>query len=239
MRWRILICLLCIVMCLAMAPKQGLFNCIRTAPFHPAIHNLGNCGMMGAFHAKGATAVTKVIDIVAYNGRNMRGEVADGLASLHSPDTNVLEIGCGSGTMTRELLRHFWQVTAMDTSFEMLERARKEVPNALYIEGNGVDAHLVGSCDLAMVSMVCHELPPIAILDLLSAVNRVAREVWVVDVDPSYHPSMMMLSGEPYVLDYVKYIKKITEYVAERTKKKLSTFRIVDGHVRGFCFEGD
>ena len=45
---------------------------IHTAPFHPRIHNFGNTGFFGAVHAASAPLATKIIDLLAYDGRNMR-----------------------------------------------------------------------------------------------------------------------------------------------------------------------
>lgn len=39
---------------------------------------------------------------------------------------NILELGCGSGNITRELLAEGYEVVGIDSSFEMLEIARKK-----------------------------------------------------------------------------------------------------------------
>src|SRR5438045_343047 len=51
---------------------------------------------------------------------------------------DVLELACGSGSFTRELLRHARSVTAVDGSARMLDRNRREVadPRVSYLEAD-------------------------------------------------------------------------------------------------------
>jgi trans-aconitate methyltransferase len=62
------------------------------------------------------------------------------LAALDTfaPTGDVLELACGPGTWTPELLRHAASVTAVDASPEMLEIARRRVidPRVRFIEAN-------------------------------------------------------------------------------------------------------
>ena len=56
--------------------------------------------------------------------------VASGLISRISDVRSVVELGCGSGSLTRHLLSAGYDVFATDASPAMLELARKEVPEA-------------------------------------------------------------------------------------------------------------
>ena len=40
--------------------------------YDPRIHNFGNVGIGGKFHASLARPITKIIDIAAYNGEDIR-----------------------------------------------------------------------------------------------------------------------------------------------------------------------
>jgi len=51
-------------------------NCPSEYWFDTRIHTLGNQGFMGAFHAASAALCTKVIDIFAYDGIDVRREVS-------------------------------------------------------------------------------------------------------------------------------------------------------------------
>ena len=52
------------------------------------------------------------------------------LASVRERDGLVVELGCGSGHLTRHLLKEAHRVIATDASPAMLELARRHVPNA-------------------------------------------------------------------------------------------------------------
>lgn len=60
----------------------------------------------------------------------------------------VLEIGCGSGRITRALAEIFGQVYAVDISGEMIRQAReslRDCPNAHVMQNNGSDLSVLGS----------------------------------------------------------------------------------------------
>jgi SAM-dependent methyltransferase len=218
------------------------FESIRTAPFNPIIHNLGNEGWFGARHAEASRFATWVIDQVAYDGLNMRATVADGMASVLPAQSTLVEVGCGTGTLTEELERSgTFDIVAVDTSAQMLRVARNHVKNSTrLVLSNGVDIETVlfdqniTTAAACVVCMVMHELPPVAHVDLLNACRIVANEVWVIDIDPDYIPSAPMLSGEPYVERYLACVEETVEAVAATRGDTVETFEIVPGHVRGW-----
>jgi len=57
----------------------------------------------------------------------MPSELGRALIDEFAPTGDVLELACGSGAFTRELVRHARTVTAVDGSPRMLERNRREV----------------------------------------------------------------------------------------------------------------
>ena len=79
-----------------------------------------------------------------------RSFVVDGIGRLDLlPDQcRILEVGCGSGWLTTELVRH-GQVTAVDLADEVLERARTRVPAADFRAGDVLTMPLdAGAFDL-------------------------------------------------------------------------------------------
>ena len=213
-------------------PPVGRYDSVRTAPFHPAIHNLGNVGPGGRAHAQGAWIATRIIDLLAYRGTNMRRQLSLGLSELYPKGTTLLEVGCGVGTLTYELeSTENFNITAIDTSQDMLNIASSRV-NSKLICANAVDYSEV--VDLSIMCMVAHEMPQSAheaVLQNLRSITR--KEVWVIDIDPHYKPSLMMLSGEPYVPEYLNTF----EPTLQSLKAVKRTFAIVKGHVKVWVLE--
>jgi len=62
--------------------------------FDHRIHTLGNSGISGAIHAALATVSTKLIDILAYDGVDIRNQVRvvvhHPISNLYPPDTMLL-----------------------------------------------------------------------------------------------------------------------------------------------------
>ncbi len=65
---------------------------------------------------------------------------------LETTDSNVLDLGCGIGRMTRSLARRFSHVYAVDVSPEMISRAK-----AFNKDLSNVTWHLVDGFDLAFI----------------------------------------------------------------------------------------
>lgn len=221
-------------LCLGLGiPPIGKYDSIRTAPFHPSIHNLGNVGFSGQAHAQGAWFATWLIDQVAYGGINMRKEFAQLVAHRYENGTKLLEIGCGVGTLTYELEKtNNFDIVAVDTSQEMIEIAQRCLKSPLTCL-NGVDYN--DTVDVSVVCMVMHELPPCAHRELLRHVlNITTLDVWVVDIDPDYQPSLTMLSGEPYVPKYLETIEAMIHQMANEAEMTVHTFSLIPGHVRAW-----
>ena len=95
--------------------------------FDSRIHTFGNTGFLGALHAAMAPISTKVIDMVAYDGQDVRAQVAKQLSkSVRSSQAKVLDMCCGVGISTRALREAFPEspmVVGVDTSPEMITMA--------------------------------------------------------------------------------------------------------------------
>lgn len=217
-------------------PPIGEYDCVRSSPFHKKIHNFGNVGLGGRVHAWSARLATAIIDVTAYRGRVMRREIASKAARSIPADANVLEVGCGVGTLTNELEQVFSNVTAIDTSQEMLDAAEFTRRHATLLCLNGVDVPVVlgRDHDLIIVSMVMHEMPSTAYPEFINALIDAAPhgKVWIVDIHEDYKPSPMMQSGEPYVFDYLANINESLQTIAENAQRPLEMTSAIDGHVR-------
>jgi len=74
------------------------------------------------------------------------------------PGMHVLELGCGTGAMTAELLRSGARVTAIDLSEPMLERARRRAADATYLRMDILAYESTTRFDRALLSFVLHEM---------------------------------------------------------------------------------
>jgi ubiquinone/menaquinone biosynthesis C-methylase UbiE len=106
--------------------------------------------------------------------RRLREAALDGLGL--EPGVRVLELGCGTGGITRLLLARSAEVTAIDGSAQMLARARTRAPGARF-EHQQLESLALpdASFDVALFAFVLHELPaPLRTRALASAVRALA-----------------------------------------------------------------
>src|SRR5437588_11392713 len=74
---------------------------------------------------------------------------------------NVVDLGCGPGNSTALLMTRFpgAHVTGIDNSNEMLERAQKDVPGAVWVEADVALYRAAEPVDLLFANAVLHWLP--------------------------------------------------------------------------------
>lgn len=177
-------------------------------PFHPKIHNLGNVGLPGTMHAELAPAFTKLIDINAYNGRNIRQEIIDKLENSDNGSKNkILDLCCGVGISTAQY--------GIDTSPQMINKAKREYPNKKFVVENAENFwksnHLefFVNVDIITCMFAFHEMPEYAHKKIIDNSLRLAsKEVLIIDLSPEYKSSKFMRDGEPYLLEYQNTIEK-------------------------------
>lgn len=190
--------------------------------FHPKIHNLGNVGLGGRLHALVAPFATYLIDLLAYEGKDARGLVHKTI----EPALSVVDLCCGVGFSTTK------GATAVDTSREMIDVAKLLRPDATFVQGNAETWGEDGCTDVVTVMFGMHEIPRDGRRRVLANAARLAKKrVVVVDIDPSYAPSETMLSGEPYVRDYLRHIDSDIAEVARTRAVRSMRVNVVPGHV--------
>ncbi|HYJ78746.1 MAG TPA: class I SAM-dependent methyltransferase [Longimicrobiaceae bacterium] len=74
------------------------------------------------------------------------------------PGTRVLELGCGTGLVTAEMVRRGARVTAVDQSPAMLHRARRRAPAAEFVQSDILDYAAASTFDRVLFAFVLHEL---------------------------------------------------------------------------------
>ena len=166
--------------------------------FDNRIHNFGNIGIKGKIHAEIAYLSTKIIDKLAYNGRDIRKEIM-----MEYQDSSVLDLCCGIGISTTK------NGIGIDTSSEMLGVAKRTYPDKIFYQGNAEIFRPDKRVDIVSCMFAFHEMPREAHLKIIeNAIQIAQKEVIIVDIASNYKPEQIMLSGEPYLLDYLDNIEE-------------------------------
>ena len=90
---------------------------------------------------------------VIYSKKNYKAEtnfISKIIKKFHSPNVNILDIGCGTGEHTLELLKKGYRVTGIDLSNEMLKIAKKKLLSNNLFSNNlfNLDAYNVNKLDI-------------------------------------------------------------------------------------------
>ena len=161
-------------------------------------------GRGGAVHAFIAPLATRLIDRFAYGGRDVRAEV---LEDVHG---SVVDLCCGVGMSTKA------GGVGIDTSPQMVAVA-KSSQHATFHVANAEDFGSDDTYDVATLMFGLHEMPREARLTVIANAMRIAMCVVIVDIAAHYQPSKTMLSGEPYLPNYLEHIHSDVEASASDT----------------------
>lgn len=193
--------LLCVTNVMSLQPKY---------PYDPRIHNFGNVGLGGKIHAQLARPITKVIDITAYDGVNIRNKI---IKSFDYDADIISDWCCGTGTSTDALTSHYTSanITSFDTSREMVDVAKKHCTDEVHFQiWDAEDISLTQRADLITIMFAFHEIPQEGRLKILeNAYKNLMKggKLLIVDIDLAYEPSSYMRSGEPYIDDYLENVE--------------------------------
>ena len=184
-----------------------LYNILAlNVPYYnnPNIHNFGNVGFRGKIHAKLAHHATKIIDNIRYDGKNIRSLIYQPYLKNNK---TILDLCCGIGISTPP------GQMGIDTSKEMLEVAKKSHINTQFYFGNAETFRPKVKPDIVTCMFSFHEMPDYAQIKVINNGIFLAKEEFIiVDIAPNYKnkkPSKFMLSGEPYLMDYLNNIENI------------------------------
>jgi SAM-dependent methyltransferase len=119
---------------------------------------------------------------------HMAIDQARALVDEFAPTGDVLELACGSGSFTRELVRHARTVTAVDGSPRMLERNRREVDDdrVTYVNADIFDWQPGRRYDAAFFGFWLSHVPPTTFDEFWALVRsslRAGGRVAFVDED--------------------------------------------------------
>jgi len=89
-------------------------------------------------------------------------------------DAKVLDLCCGAGQATQELVKHFSNVTGLDASPIAIKRAKQRVPQAEYVDAFAEKIPFSDrSFDLVITSTAMHEMEPEQLQQIIQEVHRI------------------------------------------------------------------
>jgi ubiquinone/menaquinone biosynthesis C-methylase UbiE len=126
---------------------------------------------------------------------------------INTLDASILEIGCGVGRFSREFSRRFKQVTAVDVSDEVIQKAKAlhpstDYPNLNFHSTDGTSLSFVDtrSIDLVFSYEVFQHMPSAdVILSNLKEVSRVLKPQGYAYVHLMTDKGMLMKTGKNIV----------------------------------------
>jgi 2-polyprenyl-3-methyl-5-hydroxy-6-metoxy-1,4-benzoquinol methylase len=153
---------------------------------------------------------------------------------------NILDIGCGDGSLSVPLLERSKRLTLVDLSKNMLQLAQSKVPaeranDVQAINGNVMEKHLPEhSFDLILcVGVLAHADSPGA---MIAEIARLARPgaLVILEFSDSYHLSgltvrayqslLRLIKKPPYALNRLKR-KQVTDWLAQQNLSVTELFR--------------
>jgi len=176
------------------------------------IHNFGNIGLGGQIHSLLAPYATKLIDDKCYNSVNIRQAILSNynqdFYNKHERIPKLIDLCCGTGTSTAT------NQLGIDSSLPMLRaaKAKAQLSNTQFIKGNAENYGQPQEFDTATLMFAFHEMPNYAHHKIIKNAKKITKhETIIVDISPNYSPSKLMLSGEPYLLNYKATIQDLLQ----------------------------
>jgi len=174
------------------------------------IHNFGNIGLGGKIHSLLAPYATKLIDDKCYNSVNIRQAILSkynqDFYNKHERIPKLIDLCCGTGssTATNQL--------GIDSSDAMISAAEKINSSTKFIKGNAENYGHPQEFDTATLMFAFHEMPNYAHHKIIKNAKKITKhDIIIVDISPNYSPSKLMLSGEPYLLNYKATIQELLQ----------------------------
>lgn len=105
-------------------------------------------------------------------------------------DTQILDLCCGSGQVTRFLVNFSENVTGLDASPLSIQRCQKNVPNATYIKAFAENMPFADNLfDVVHTSAALHEMQPEQLQKIIAEVYRVLKPGGVLTLVDFHSPT--------------------------------------------------
>lgn len=174
----------------------SLLNCATCLKYYQEnIHNFGNFNPIHSYFAK---PFTNFLDTHIYK-MNVRKK----LFNLYSENDSVIDLGCGVGLSTPPLKN----AIGVDISNNMILQAEKNFPEKHFEIANIENFYPDEAFDYAQLSFVFHEIPQEKRKKIIERVKQYTKiGIFIMDISDTYTPSRSMISGEPFIKNYLEEI---------------------------------
>jgi ubiquinone/menaquinone biosynthesis C-methylase UbiE len=206
--------------------------------YNSRIHNFGNVGLGGQIHSLLAPYATTMIDNKCYNSVNIRqlilSKYNQEFYKNHEKLPKIIDLCCGTGTSTAtnqlgidtsepmiseaklsQAKLSQAKLSQAKLSQAKLSQAKINKQQSLkthtkFIIGNAENYGQEDEFDTATIMFAFHEMPNYAHHKIIKNAKKITKhDIIIVDISPNYSPSKLMLSGEPYLLNYKATIHEL------------------------------
>lgn len=181
--------------------------------------------------------VTDAIGILGTEIDALAGEKARLLLSVMNTDCrppselSFLDVGCGIGSIERELSPLVGAVTGVDVSHASLDRARIVAPRAAYAQYNGEQLPFPEcTFDAAFTSCVLHHVPPVERDRFVSEMVRVVKPggaIGVIEHNPFNPVTRWIVSRCAFDADAVLLTRRETAGLFEHAGARVAGWRYI------------
>jgi SAM-dependent methyltransferase len=202
--------------------------------YNSRIHNFGNIGLGGRLHSLLAPYATTMIDNKCYNSVNIRqlilSKYNQEFYKNHEKLPKLIDLCCGTGTSTATnqlgIDTSEPMISAATLSAATLSAATLNAAHTKFIIGNAENYGQEDEFDTATLMFAFHEMPNYAHHKIIKNAKKITKhDIIIVDISPNYSPSKLMLSGEPYLLNYKATIHELL------TQHKFKYLEYIPNHV--------
>lgn len=174
--------------------------------YKPNMYSSKTFNINDKFNANISPFKNKLIDIIYYNGQNIRQEI---IKPYVKKNKKILDMCCGIGISTGD------NSIGIDVSPEMLKVAKSLYENKYHNKkfycANAESFNIKKNIDIVTCMFALHEIPLQSQIKIINNGISIAKEEFIIlDISPKHNPyDLFILGNNPEVHKYLKNIDKM------------------------------